>query len=590
MTPEISITNDDRLPLIGSDTDIELQSSSDNNSVNFVDLSPQQNDNSLSFSIFDSSSNPSRTSSINYKRRYLPHNSYNKQDTIIDNYPNVGELLWNDGKVYSDVRLTFEDRGVLTNSSGIPSELRLHSIVLFQSQFFKEQLSQPSSMLKRKIMNEKQIIVRLPNHVNEEDIINFYSTLKLMYTKKWDSELANDLSKGVGCLSVCCEIGFQEGIEACWKWLVKKCNRDKNNEMMKLLIDAYPNLHDQFTHQVEGISKSYFNFSSNLSKKLKRKSRRNNRPRHLYRRTNSNDSNNDSSMLTDTKNLKEKNEFNTGINDINDINNTLPSPPLSASTSPKMTTFSNPSLVLSHTTHPFPVLSYPPSQFDNIRMLNTWISKFESYSLSSKRSCANFPFEARDDNRCFPFIKHFSSVFESINQLGQSKRITSPQCLDFALRMLNVIKIEHSHFHSLHIQLFNSSSDGSSSDGINNTTNSNSSSSSNNKKNKLSSSIILHESLDEPLSILLKEVLSSAEQKHLCDYLWAPSNISNLMHLQEIRSDDDDDQMNDEFDDYEKVMGEDSLVKGSRVSQVEHMVVGEKMVKIMREIMSSTSS
>ncbi|CAG8492164.1 21897_t:CDS:2 [Dentiscutata erythropus] len=511
MTPETSITNEDYLPLIGSDTDAELQTSSDTDSINFVPS--KQNDNSLSFSIFDSSSNPSRASS--YKRKHSPY-FYNKQNINIDNYPNVGELLWNEGKTFSDVRLTFEDKGVLANCAGIPSELRLHSVVLFQSQFFKEQLSQSPSMLKRNIINEKQIIVRLPTHVNEEDIINFYCTLKLIYTKKWDLELANNLSKGVGCLSVCCEIGFQEGIEACWKWLVRKCNRDRNFEMMKLLIDAYPNLHEKFTHQVEPVSKPFFNYS-NLSRnpRSKRRSRRNNRPKHLYR----------------------KNSHDT-------------------STSPTSATFSNP-LVLSHTSHPFPVLSHPPTQFDNLRILNTWISKFESYSISSKRSCAKFPFEARDDNRCFPFIKRFSSVFDSINQLGRSKCITSSQCLDFALRMLNVIKIEHSHFHKLHIQPLNLNDDKSqnSSEEINNTTRK--SLSSTNKKNKLlsSSSIILHESLDEPLSILLKEILSPVEQKHLCDYLWAPN----------------------------------SLVKGSRVSQVEHMVVGEKMVKIMREIMSSTS-
>ncbi|CAG8792696.1 26872_t:CDS:1, partial [Racocetra persica] len=108
----------------------------------------------------------------------------------------------------------------------------------------------------------------------------------------------------------------------------------------------------------------------------------------------------------------------------------------------------------------------------------------------------------RDDNRCFPFIKHFSSVFGSINQLGRSKHLTSPQCLDFALRILNVIKIEHSHFHSLHIHSSNLNKD--SSIVINNTTKSLST-----KDNKLSSSsIILHESLDDPLSILLKEILS----------------------------------------------------------------------------------
>ncbi|CAG8848713.1 27953_t:CDS:1, partial [Racocetra persica] len=137
-------------------------------------------------------------------------------------------------------------------------------------------------------MNEKQIIVRLPAYVSEEDIINFYCTLKLMYTKKWDFELADNLAKGVGCLSVCCEIGFHEGIEACWKWLVRKCNRDKNSEMMKLLIETYPNLHEQFTHQVE---RDGYSSDSKLSRNTsKRRSRRNNWSKHLCQRTDSYDS------------------------------------------------------------------------------------------------------------------------------------------------------------------------------------------------------------------------------------------------------------------------------------------------------------
>ncbi|CAG8780119.1 30001_t:CDS:1, partial [Racocetra persica] len=163
-----SITNEDRLPLIEPDIDVELQTS-DVDSVNFLDVAPlqQQNDENLSFPIFDSSSNTSNTSNTSrtssYKRKHSPHNSIHKQD-IVNNYPSVGELFWNDGRMYSDVRLTFEDREVLANCTGIPSELRLHSIVLSQSQFFKEQLSRSSSIPKNNMnnMNEKQIIVRLP--------------------------------------------------------------------------------------------------------------------------------------------------------------------------------------------------------------------------------------------------------------------------------------------------------------------------------------------------------------------------------------------------------------------------------------------
>ncbi|CAG8777782.1 22502_t:CDS:2, partial [Racocetra persica] len=205
--------------------------------------------------------------------------------------------------------------------------------------------------------------------------------------------------------------------------------------------------------------------------------------------------------------------------------------------------------------------------FNNVQTLDTWISRFETYSISSRRSCAKLPLEAREDNRCFPFLEHFISIFESINQLGKVKLISSKECLDYALRMLNVIKIEHSHFHMLH-----------------NTSNQR------NRVEELSSQpIVLHESLDEPLTILLKEILLPIEQKHLCDYLWAPSNVSNLMHLREIRSDNVNLMEEDEFEEFEQVMRETSLVKGSRVSQVEHMIVGEKMAKAMREILNKNS-
>ncbi|CAG8733892.1 1204_t:CDS:1, partial [Cetraspora pellucida] len=253
-----SVTREEsyRLNMI-SDTDMEFPNKPEANDVKVT--------NSTTFSAYNntlSSMPPKKTGSI--KRKHSQ-----SQKTTISNYPSVGELLWDNGKMYSDVRLSFEDREGLAVRAGIPSELRLHSIVLFQSQFFKEQLSQTSSNIsslpKSNMRKEKQIIVKLPYRVNEEDMINFYCTLKLMYTKKWDSELANNLAKGVGCLSVCWEIGFHEGIEACWKWLVRKCSRDRNREMMKKLIDAYPRLHEKFTHQVDIVNNSLTELFSDTS-------------------------------------------------------------------------------------------------------------------------------------------------------------------------------------------------------------------------------------------------------------------------------------------------------------------------------------
>ncbi|CAG8600319.1 16842_t:CDS:1 [Dentiscutata erythropus] len=566
------------------------------------------------FSAYNNSLNPmspKKTGSIKRKHSH-------SQKTTISNYPSVGELLWDNGKMFSDVKLSFEDREGLAARAGIPSELRLHSLILFQSQFFKEQLSQTSSNVsslpKSNMRKEKQIIVKLPYRVNEEDMVNFYCTLKLMYTKKWDIELANNLAKGVGCLSVCWEIGFHEGIEACWKWLVRKCSRDRNKEMMKKLIDAYPRLHERFTHQVDNVNSSLAELLADTSlqrapsltknKKvptLPRRSMR--RPKNARRITKTGDEsektflspllksdNSDTSTLSSSNSslspkassnsLKSssaspkvsstslRTQYENGIPTPHQptINNSLPSPPLSAS--PSLSPVLTQTLLSSHTMLPFPTIPTSiPTSFNNVQILDIWISKFETFSIMSRRSCANLPLEDRDDNRCFPFLGHFGLIFESINQLGRSKIIASKDCLDFALRMLNVIKIEHSHFHMLH-NAYNQKN------GVG--------------EELLSQSIVLHESLDEPLTILLKEILSPIDQKHLCDYLWAPSNISNLMHLREIRNGNSN-LMEDEFEEYEEIMREVSLIEGSRVSHVEHMIVGEKMAKAMRGILAKSS-
>ncbi|CAI2178812.1 3061_t:CDS:2 [Funneliformis geosporum] len=561
MSPDILSTNDeDRKPLmVTEDTDLDFLTNSSMESLGFIGQPLQVNTSSVStsnpFASFDDvfyHGNSKPTSRNNSYKRVNNHTYY----------PSVGELFWKEGQMYSDVRLSFEDRGILAARAGIPTELRLHSLVLFQSQFFKEQLSVTSAAIPSSpasnIIKEKQIIVRLPSRITEEDIINFYTTLKLMYTKNWDVELANNLTKGVGCLSVCCEIGFHEGIETCWKWLVSKCNRDKNKEMMRRLIEAYPNLHEQFSEPDEKINPNVFASTSyQNSSKSKRNSpthrhssRRSNKSR---RRTNSSGNGN----FNNRQSVPPKIKLNRGDASMLSASSTSPAPTIPSNS----TTFP-----------PLPPTS-PPSIFNNSRILNTWITNFESYAISSKRACSKMQIESRKDNKCFPFLEHFVSIFDSINQLGRAKHINSPEALDYTLRMLNVIKIEHAHFHTLHMP-------------------------SQNKRLKPFKSFkslksfnrsLLHESLDEPLSQIIKNILAPLEQKHLCDYLWAPSNISNLMHLREIRSDDEDNMEEDEFVGYDQMMGEISLVKASRVSKIEHMVVGDKMAKCMREIRSNTS-
>ncbi|CAB4405314.1 unnamed protein product [Rhizophagus irregularis] len=621
MSPDNLLTSkEDRRPLIiKEDIDFESHSNSSVENFNFMEQSNS------------STANPFASFDEVFCHNNKPSPSRNKRPKY---YQSVGELLWQNGQMYSDVRLTFEDRGILASSAGIPSELRLHSLVLYQSQFFKDQLSVISAAVptspNSNIIKEKQIIVRLPSHVIEEDMINFHCTLKLMYTKNWDNELANNLTKGVGCLSVCCEIGFYEGIEACWKWLVKKCNRDNNKEMMKRLIEAYPNLHEKFTDPDDKIllnsnnsnsnsnSNSYLDIpsqkSTTKSKRTPPISRRSSR-RRSRRRTNSNGSGSfskqpisplhkfnrsDTSISSDSSaspRLRYENESTYSPPSIS-----LPSPPHSNSENSPITS-NFPSI---------PSIS-PPSIFSNSRILNNWISNFESYAISSKRACSKMLPDSRQDSKCFPFLEHFVSVFESINQLGRAKRITSPEALDYTLRMLNVIKIEHAHFHTLHMnkRLKSPSSPSSPSSSSSKSHPNSPRPTSPNPLTPTSPSsslpplpsippllpntnnsppIVLHESLDEPISQIAKNILAPIEQKHLCDYLWAPSNISNLMHLREIRSDDDDVMEEDEFEGYDQVMGEISLVKASRVSKVEHMVVGEKMAKLIRDIRSSISN
>ncbi|CAG8514005.1 3306_t:CDS:1 [Paraglomus brasilianum] len=582
--------NDDQHPPIVTDTDCICSS----------DVDRPIHSNSSQFSLTSSSS------SFNEPRR----RSSRKQQRVRSrqtSYPSVGQLLWENGESYSDVRLSFEDKGILAMEAGIPTELRLHSIVLFQSQFFKEQLSHTSTNVPSSpasnVIREKQIIVRLPARVAEEDMVNFYCTLKLMYTKAWNSELANNLAKGVGCLSVCCEIGFHEGIAECWAWLVQKCTRDKNNEMMRRLIEAYPDLYEKFDDQTSSLSTPD---SSHLQIPIPQKSSPKQRPPPISRRSSSRRktrtapharrragatapssspilrsnysdesmSTNASAPLTPTSDTSPHpfSRDNVLPSPSPSPLSPLPSPPsdsILSSLPPKkraidktINTTTNGANIVT-TTYLFPAMpaATPPNKFTSPRILNSWISKFEMFAIMAKRACNNLPDEARLDNRCFPFLGYFVSAFESIHELAGQSLITSAEALDFTLRMLNVIKVEHTHYHTLHLPPPERPEQGT-----------------------LSPPIVLHESLDVPLANILKFALVSKEQKHLCDYLWAPSNISNLMHLREILSDNGNAMDEDEFEEMDEVMGQESLLKAQRVSNVEHMVVGEKMAEVMREI------
>ncbi|CAJ0755106.1 12055_t:CDS:2 [Entrophospora sp. SA101] len=436
--------------------------------------------------------------SLNHHHSKDSFDGYTKNIKLSKDYPNVGELLWDQGRIYSDVKLTFEDNGVLAKKAGIPIELRLHSIVLFQSQFFKDQLSKNSS-LSTLISREKQIIVKLPSRVTEEDMVNFYCTLKLMYTKRWDHELSDNLSKGVGCLSVCFEIGYSEGIEICWKWIIRKCNHDKNKEMVKRLIEAYPDLNQQFNNNTNNINHLTMPSSTSLTKTVSSSSASTNNSSSSLTKRNSSILQRRTSRRSKRSSTSRRNNNFGGSKS----NKTI------ASIASAITNIS-PNNVVSDTltsNYQFPSLppSPPPTIYANSKLLKFWISKFESYATSAKRSCQKLSKEFRDDSRCFPFLESFYYMFNSIVQLGQSRKISSPEALDFTLRMLNVIRIEHNHFHTLHVNNNNNSNSGTSTIKL--------------------PPIVLHRSLDEPLSELISTVLEPLEQKYLC------SNISQVHHM-----------------------------------------------------------
>ncbi|KAL1925754.1 uncharacterized protein VTP21DRAFT_637 [Calcarisporiella thermophila] len=164
-----------------------------------------------------------------------------RSDALV--YPNVGNLLWEAGYTLSDVRLTFDDGGRMAERSGIPPQLWLHSLILCQSEFFRKQLTSRTRPLPAR---PRHIVVKVPPGVTKEDMLHFYVALKLIYTKAWAAELKDDLRMGCGVLSVCYEIGFAEGMEEVWRWVMLKCHRERNREMMQRLIEAYPSLYKKF--------------------------------------------------------------------------------------------------------------------------------------------------------------------------------------------------------------------------------------------------------------------------------------------------------------------------------------------------------
>jgi hypothetical protein len=213
-----------------------------NNSINNSGTSSGDENDSDSGMLEDSSNSSSTAKDSSVKRSF-------------DHYPSVGELLWHNPLMYSDVRLRFKDNGVLASSCSLPTVLHLHSIVLLQARFFRDRLTKldelDGSAPAPGPGNPVDLLIRLPAQVSRVEMCAFHLTIKLMYTKQFARELNNDLERAIGVLGVCNDLGFKEGVQASWCWLAQRCARDKRVRLWERLCDAYPTLERKFRSSVD---------------------------------------------------------------------------------------------------------------------------------------------------------------------------------------------------------------------------------------------------------------------------------------------------------------------------------------------------
>ncbi|KAL7749111.1 hypothetical protein RI367_005516 [Sorochytrium milnesiophthora] len=184
-------------------------------------------------------------------------------------YPSVGELLWR-SHMYSDVTLVFDDEQHRWEDLHIPSRLMLHALVLAQCDFFKVQLAHLLPASTDGVHNAmggaqaigaltkergKNVIVKLPGRASADEMIAFYTTIRLMYTKQFDSEFSsasNSADTAVGVLGVCIDIGWDEGIEKSWTWLARFCDTvlGGNRSLLDKLTIAYPTLSECWSEMI----------------------------------------------------------------------------------------------------------------------------------------------------------------------------------------------------------------------------------------------------------------------------------------------------------------------------------------------------
>ncbi|KAI9183033.1 hypothetical protein H9P43_003949 [Blastocladiella emersonii ATCC 22665] len=188
----------------------------------------------------------------------------------------IGAMLWRRG-YYSDVTLDFGASGTGSEpcaALGIPRFLYLHAAVLAQCGFFAAQLAHlvrgasPFAGFGSGAA-PRAMTVRVPDRPNREDMVAFYTTLRLLYTKRFTHEfsgarwapadheypdaqpvangealvaVAGGADLAVGVLAVCLEVEWDEGVRETWRWLVDYCARIQNDSLLGKLTTAYPEL------------------------------------------------------------------------------------------------------------------------------------------------------------------------------------------------------------------------------------------------------------------------------------------------------------------------------------------------------------
>ncbi|KNE73356.1 hypothetical protein AMAG_17507 [Allomyces macrogynus ATCC 38327] len=146
-------------------------------------------------------------------------------------FASVGDLLWQHG-YYSDVTLDFNDQAAMCAALGLEPRLHLHAAVLAQCAFFASQLRSLVAAARAPARGKpapaaRNVVIKMPGRSSALDLQAFYTALRLLYTKRFNAELAAarddapDLA--VAVLGVCVELEWDEGVHECWQWLAQYC-------------------------------------------------------------------------------------------------------------------------------------------------------------------------------------------------------------------------------------------------------------------------------------------------------------------------------------------------------------------------------